>query len=90
MSDNTQDKPLSRRDHIAAQTMAAMIIKFGVHEDLQDHAIETTDKLIRALDGESEEQSALPGAKRAFIHSDWRLFCAGMFVLVRLFTLFYG
>lgn len=55
MSDNTQDKPLSRRDHIAAQTMAAMIIKFGVHEDLQDHAIETTDKLIKALDGESEE-----------------------------------
>ncbi|MGP9666725.1 hypothetical protein [Psychrobacter sp. AOP31-A1-22] len=58
MSDTTEitgDKPLSRRDYLAGQAMVAMIEKFGVYEDLYDHVVETTDKMIKALDGESQQ-----------------------------------
>jgi len=48
---NKNESKLSRRDEIAMRAMAAMIVKHGVYDELYDHTIEATDKLIEALDG---------------------------------------
>ncbi|MGO3120131.1 MAG: hypothetical protein ACTIJH_06400 [Moraxellaceae bacterium] len=56
MSDDTQKQTLSRRDQIAAQTLAAMIVKYGMHDDVCEHSIEMTDDLIKLLDKPSEAE----------------------------------